>query len=147
MTRPAASTSCWPEARPDVPEAESLFLKNTAGLASAQAKALLARVASAVARVVKSVFVTLANTLAPAAKAAADASVPEVFAVPYTVCPVAAEGGVAEASPTTESKLPSSLCRRAKYSRPQRASSRMSDTPLPDSGMPKSSPKATGFSS
>src|SRR5512147_750922 len=103
---------------PDDPEALSLFLKVTAGFASAHVQALRARVRKPSAAVSSAAFPGSRNTRLAAANAAAVASVAEVVAGPYRQGPVAADGGLAEGSPRMLSTAPSVPCMRPRKSSP-----------------------------
>ena len=74
----------------------------------------MARVRYASAAVVRLAMAGWRRMRAAVAKAAAVASVADVLAGPYRHCPVAAEGGLADGSPTMLSTAPSLPCRRAR---------------------------------
>ena len=150
--RPSSSTSCSPA--PILP----LFMKTTAGLALAQVHASFAAVASVAAYPGYALLAaeTPAKICEAKAKAAAVVEVAELLAGPYLHGPVAVEGALsfgppcegacAPSWPMMLSTEPSLSCIRARKSSSHFASSRMSGTPLPDSGMLVLSVKAEGFS-
>ena len=112
-----------------------MFLNCTFGFATAHVQALRARVSRSAASVFSAALPGSFRMRAPAANAAAVASVADVFAGPYRLWPVAADGGLADGSPTMLSTDPSVFCMRTRKSSPHFASSSTSGIPLPDSGM------------